>query len=205
MAYAERHLSTMKWEQLELQYTSPCPCGDFFMVTLDDLFYGEDIAECDSCSLHIRVLFESHDLPDVEFETDDDEILQENEYTHDAASKVTDIKIENCMPTASSDAANSTNTTTLQTIPTATTQPQLPRTEQTAHTSVIPITPLPAVPPAPQPTILAAETISKPPAITPGLEPSPQHDRVSASATAPTPALNPVEAGPELSLEHTSP
>lgn len=43
-----------------LQY--PCPCGDRFAITLDDLLDGEDIAVCPSCSLMVRVIFDEDDL-----------------------------------------------------------------------------------------------------------------------------------------------
>ena len=68
------------------------------MITLDDLFYGEDIAECDSCSLVIRVLFESKDLPDVEFETDpeDSDSLQveQKQAAIDNGTDLADVKFE---------------------------------------------------------------------------------------------------------------
>lgn len=40
----------------------PCPCGDKFFITLDDLMDGEDIAKCPSCSLIIRVVFDADEL-----------------------------------------------------------------------------------------------------------------------------------------------
>ena len=65
------------------------------MITLDDLFYGEDIAECDSCSLVIRVLFESKDLPDVEFETeilpDEDSSSHQHEQKHATVNDSADL------------------------------------------------------------------------------------------------------------------
>lgn len=39
-------------------YTYPCPCGDKFEISIDDLRDGEEIAVCPSCSLMIRVIFE---------------------------------------------------------------------------------------------------------------------------------------------------
>ncbi|KAL6024356.1 Diphthamide biosynthesis protein 3 [Candidozyma auris] len=44
----------------------PCPCGDKFAISLDDLKDGEDIAVCPSCSLMVRVIFEEEDLVDFE-------------------------------------------------------------------------------------------------------------------------------------------
>lgn len=47
-----------------LQY--PCPCGDKFAITLDDLKDGEDIAVCPSCSLMVRVIFDPEDLDEYQ-------------------------------------------------------------------------------------------------------------------------------------------
>jgi diphthamide biosynthesis protein 3 len=49
-------------------YTYPCPCGDRFQITIDDLREGEEIAVCPSCSLMIRVIFDVDDLPKAEEE-----------------------------------------------------------------------------------------------------------------------------------------
>ena len=40
-----------------VQYTYPCPCGDVFILTKEDLEDGEDIARCPSCSLLLRVIY----------------------------------------------------------------------------------------------------------------------------------------------------
>ena len=40
----------------------PCPCGDKFRITLDQLKKGEKIAECPSCSLKIEIIFENDEL-----------------------------------------------------------------------------------------------------------------------------------------------
>ncbi|KAG5520173.1 hypothetical protein PMAC_001250 [Pneumocystis sp. 'macacae'] len=43
----------------ELQiYHYPCPCGDRFEISLDDLREGEEIAYCPSCSLMVRVIYD---------------------------------------------------------------------------------------------------------------------------------------------------
>ena len=39
-------------------YTSPCPCGDLFAISVDDLLDGEDLADCPSCSLLLRVTYD---------------------------------------------------------------------------------------------------------------------------------------------------
>ncbi|CCF60787.1 hypothetical protein KAFR_0L01770 [Kazachstania africana CBS 2517] len=43
-------------------FTYPCPCGDRFEILLEDMFDGENIAVCPSCSLMIEVIFEPEDL-----------------------------------------------------------------------------------------------------------------------------------------------
>ena len=46
----------MDWKPAEQKFYYPCPCGDRFFVSLEDLLSGEDIARCPSCSLIIRVV-----------------------------------------------------------------------------------------------------------------------------------------------------
>ncbi len=45
-------------EELETYYY-PCPCGDRFQITLDELIDGEEIGRCPSCSLVIHVLYDA--------------------------------------------------------------------------------------------------------------------------------------------------
>ena len=56
-------LADMTFNEAEQLYTYLCPCGDLFEITLEELYDGEDIAPCPSCSLKIRVLFEEAQLP----------------------------------------------------------------------------------------------------------------------------------------------
>ncbi|KAK1332462.1 hypothetical protein QTO34_007140 [Cnephaeus nilssonii] len=44
-------------EDLET-YFYPCPCGDNFCITKEDLENGEDVATCPSCSLIIKVIYD---------------------------------------------------------------------------------------------------------------------------------------------------
>jgi len=55
--YDELALDKMVWKETDLEFVADCPCGDVFKILVDDLFYGEDIAYCDSCSLVLRVNF----------------------------------------------------------------------------------------------------------------------------------------------------
>jgi diphthamide biosynthesis protein 3 len=43
-------------------YSYQCPCGDRFVINLDDLCNGEEIAYCPSCTLKIRVLYDPQDF-----------------------------------------------------------------------------------------------------------------------------------------------
>ncbi|KAL8687797.1 MAG: hypothetical protein Q9218_006133 [Villophora microphyllina] len=61
--YDEIELEDLTYHPATTLYTYPCPCGDQFEITLQDLRDGEDIAVCPSCSLTIRVIFEPGDLP----------------------------------------------------------------------------------------------------------------------------------------------
>ncbi|KAM0677650.1 Diphthamide biosynthesis protein 3 [Binucleata daphniae] len=42
-------------EDLEI-YSYPCPCGDLFVITKEDIENGEEIATCPSCSLIVKVI-----------------------------------------------------------------------------------------------------------------------------------------------------
>jgi diphthamide biosynthesis protein 3 len=40
----------------------PCPCGDYFEITLDELRNGEVVARCPFCSLIVSVIYEPEDI-----------------------------------------------------------------------------------------------------------------------------------------------
>ena len=65
--YDEIEIEDLDYDTYEKMFYYNCPCGDRFMISLDDLRAGEDIAECPSCTLQIRIIFESDDL--LEFQT----------------------------------------------------------------------------------------------------------------------------------------
>ncbi|KAL6940346.1 toxin-insensitive protein [Hanseniaspora vineae] len=60
--YDEIEIEDMTFDNDTKTFTYPCPCGDKFQVYIDDLFYGDDVAVCPSCSLMIQVIFEKEDL-----------------------------------------------------------------------------------------------------------------------------------------------
>ncbi|KAL5011356.1 hypothetical protein ScPMuIL_009907 [Solemya velum] len=56
-------------EETEIYYY-PCPCGDRFEITKEDLMNGEDVATCPSCSLMLKVIYDIDDfMSGEEFET----------------------------------------------------------------------------------------------------------------------------------------
>ena len=69
----EIEIEDMVFDEDQQIYHYPCPCGDQFEITLEDLKAGEEIATCPSCSLIIRVIYDFED-----FESDDevDEIVE---------------------------------------------------------------------------------------------------------------------------------
>ncbi|TKA37777.1 hypothetical protein B0A54_09779 [Friedmanniomyces endolithicus] len=69
--YDEIEIEDMTYDAKLQLYHYPCPCGDRFEITLDDLREGEtDIGICPSCSLQIRIIYEIEDLPRPEVEAE---------------------------------------------------------------------------------------------------------------------------------------
>lgn len=44
-------------EETEI-YHYPCPCGDRFEISKEELEAGEDVATCPSCSLIVKVIYD---------------------------------------------------------------------------------------------------------------------------------------------------
>ena len=61
--YEEVEIEDMVFHPESQVYTYPCPCGDKFVISLAELYDGEDIAPCPSCTLRIRVIFDEDKLP----------------------------------------------------------------------------------------------------------------------------------------------
>lgn len=61
--YDEIEIEDMVFDKEFELYTYPCPCGDKFSISLEELLDGEDIATCPSCTLRIRVIFDDDKLP----------------------------------------------------------------------------------------------------------------------------------------------
>ncbi|EEB06373.1 diphthamide biosynthesis protein Dph3 [Schizosaccharomyces japonicus yFS275] len=70
--YDEIELEDFTFDSVNNIYTFPCPCGDRFEISLEDLKNGEDVARCPSCSLIVRVIFDE----DMFVETEDTEQVE---------------------------------------------------------------------------------------------------------------------------------
>lgn len=64
MSYDDVEIEDMEWNEELQAYTYPCPCGDLFQITKDELRIGEEIARCPSCSLYITVIYNIEDFLD---------------------------------------------------------------------------------------------------------------------------------------------
>ena len=71
--YEEVDLDDMTYDAEQQAYSYPCPCGDKFIIALEELYDGEDIAPCPSCTLRIRVVFEQDKLPALTAHSDDED------------------------------------------------------------------------------------------------------------------------------------
>ncbi|KAI6652801.1 DPH3-like [Oopsacas minuta] len=54
----EVEIEDFEWDPDTESYYYPCPCGDQFVITLQELEDGEEIATCPSCSLIVRVVYD---------------------------------------------------------------------------------------------------------------------------------------------------
>jgi diphthamide biosynthesis protein 3 len=73
--YDEIEIEDMTYDPETMLYSYPCPCGDRFKITLEDLWDGDDEAGCESCTLYIEVIYDEEDLPPLLDDDDDDEIV----------------------------------------------------------------------------------------------------------------------------------
>ncbi|KAL7556573.1 hypothetical protein ACA910_016217 [Epithemia clementina (nom. ined.)] len=71
--YEEVEIEDMEYDEAKMTYFYPCPCGDRFRITLEDLHDGEDIAKCPSCTLQIKIIYDHDDLPPLPPEEEDDD------------------------------------------------------------------------------------------------------------------------------------
>ncbi|XP_076984743.1 diphthamide biosynthesis protein 3-like [Tamandua tetradactyla] len=55
--HGELEIKDFQYDEDLETYFYPCPCGDNFATTKEDLENGEDVATCPSCSLIRRVIY----------------------------------------------------------------------------------------------------------------------------------------------------
>ncbi|KAG2189934.1 hypothetical protein INT46_003891 [Mucor plumbeus] len=67
--YDEVEIEDMDYDQVEEVYSYPCPCGDKFIITTVELSEGLDVAQCPSCSLVIKVIYDPDDFIDEDDQT----------------------------------------------------------------------------------------------------------------------------------------
>ncbi|CAG5117194.1 unnamed protein product [Candidula unifasciata] len=54
----EIEIEDMEYDEETEIYHYPCPCGDRFEISKEELECGEETAKCPSCSLIIRVIYD---------------------------------------------------------------------------------------------------------------------------------------------------
>ncbi|KAJ9080001.1 Diphthamide biosynthesis protein 3, variant 2 [Entomophthora muscae] len=64
--YDEVEIEDMEFDEELKLYHFPCPCGDRFEISLEEIKDGEDVGRCPSCSLIIRVIYDPDDFMDDE-------------------------------------------------------------------------------------------------------------------------------------------
>jgi diphthamide biosynthesis protein 3 len=65
--YDEIDIEDFVWDDAANLFHYPCPCGDRFEITKSQLRDGDDIAQCPSCSLIVRVIYDWVSLPRIVF------------------------------------------------------------------------------------------------------------------------------------------
>ncbi|XP_017771330.1 PREDICTED: DPH3 homolog [Nicrophorus vespilloides] len=58
----EIEIEDFEYDEEEETYYYPCPCGDRFQITKEELLEGEEVATCPSCSLIIKVIYDPEDF-----------------------------------------------------------------------------------------------------------------------------------------------
>ena len=56
--YDEIEIEDLDFDAESETFFYPCPCGDKFQITLEEIKKGEMIAKCPSCSLTIRIIYD---------------------------------------------------------------------------------------------------------------------------------------------------
>ncbi|CAG4988754.1 unnamed protein product [Colias eurytheme] len=54
----EVEIEDFEYDEDEEMYYYPCPCGDRFQISKEELIAGEEVATCPSCSLVVKVIYD---------------------------------------------------------------------------------------------------------------------------------------------------
>ncbi|KAB0804213.1 hypothetical protein PPYR_01183 [Photinus pyralis] len=54
----EIEIEDFEYDEEEEMYYYPCPCGDRFCISKEELLAGEEVATCPSCSLIVKVIYD---------------------------------------------------------------------------------------------------------------------------------------------------
>ncbi|KAJ8925498.1 hypothetical protein NQ315_009336 [Exocentrus adspersus] len=54
----EIEIEDFEYDEEEETYYYPCPCGDRFQISKEELLAGEEVATCPSCSLIVKVVYD---------------------------------------------------------------------------------------------------------------------------------------------------
>ncbi|XP_055629537.1 diphthamide biosynthesis protein 3 [Toxorhynchites rutilus septentrionalis] len=65
----EVEIEDFEYDEDEEMYYYPCPCGDRFQISKEELIAGEEVATCPSCSLIVKVIYDQE-----AFQAEQDEV-----------------------------------------------------------------------------------------------------------------------------------
>ncbi|XP_041982583.1 DPH3 homolog [Aricia agestis] len=69
----EIEIEDFEYDEDEEMYYYPCPCGDRFQISKEELAAGEEVATCPSCSLVVKVIYDLE-----KFNAETEEICKDN-------------------------------------------------------------------------------------------------------------------------------
>ncbi|KAG8685524.1 Diphthamide biosynthesis protein 3 [Ceratobasidium sp. 395] len=95
--YDEVEIEDMVWDEVKGVYHYPCPCGDRFEISRQQLANYEDVATCPSCSLIIRVIYDPLDFEDDDPEEEDGDPGEEEEGSDGTDDEGRDEKFEDAL------------------------------------------------------------------------------------------------------------
>mmetsp|Transcript_17671 Transcript_17671/g.40756 ORF Transcript_17671/g.40756 Transcript_17671/m.40756 type:complete len:110 (-) Transcript_17671:497-826(-) len=98
--YDEIEIEDMTYDPETRSFSYPCPCGDRFKISLEDLWDGEDEAGCESCTLYIEVIYDEEDLPQLpedDDEDDDESVDTKPIIKNDCSSKQEETNVSKAM------------------------------------------------------------------------------------------------------------